>query len=68
VEKMKNGSANGNRTRFGPVQFGSVGSTSVQVRSSGTTRPAKDALQVPDVVTRESLAGKMIGSAIAFAS
>src|SRR6266446_9425290 len=59
-QKGKRGSANGNRTRFSPVQFGSAGSKCLHLRSLGTTGPSSNRPRKPDVVTRLSLASRMM--------
>ena len=52
VTLLKHGSANGNRTCIAPVQFGSVRSKSVQIRSVSTPRSARNVPQTAGVPAR----------------
>ena len=52
VSYRKLGSANGNRTRIGPVQSSSVRSKCLTLRSVGTGRPAPGETRNPDVAAR----------------
>src|SRR5215467_5782275 len=57
VSDRKLGSANGNRTRLSPVQFGRSRYKCLHIRSVGTARLAPNPPRMFDVVTLSSLAG-----------